>query len=143
MGYLNLLLTPFPSPPQNPSYGVPRRCKWSGTELTNFTCCRLAWKFWLVMIFVRLPTFYLDNLIRPTNELDPTDLKSGRVKVGSAPTVPMGISAYERCSMIISVNVRTRACLDVIYTLYITWLSVTVPCANLHAASILNSVLLL
>ena len=66
--------------------------------------------------FRSAPTFYLDNLIRPTNELDPTDLKSGRVKVGSAPTVPMGISAYERCWIISSVNVRTRACLDVIYT---------------------------
>jgi len=32
------------------------------------------------MIFVRLLTFHLDNLVGSTNGLDPTDLKSGRVR---------------------------------------------------------------
>jgi len=31
------------------------------------------------MIFIRLLTFHLDNLVGSTNGLDPADLKSGRV----------------------------------------------------------------
>jgi len=43
----------------------------------------------LVMIFIRLLAFYVDNLVGSTNGLDPTDLKV----VGSGPKVRVEIDA--------------------------------------------------
>jgi len=71
-----------------------------GAKRTNY-CVFYAGKSRLVT-FIRLLTFHLDSFVGSTNALDPTDLKSGRVRPlgpgGNRRLCVRGIFAFDLCA---------------------------------------------